>query len=117
MDGKILDLAERLQKSLRRLDETKDRDSLVWAHGFLKGMMNTIEDQLPDLMSSKTLLQKLTSMQEEFNVMQERHPDSLDDIERELGSDDAPIGVRTKPGPKGRSGGTAMPLPESDLPM
>ena len=45
-------------------------------------------------------------------------PDSLEQIERELEDEDPdhPVGVpaKRKPGPKGLTGGVALPLPESD---
>jgi hypothetical protein len=36
----------------------KDRETLVWAHGFLSGLINRIEARLPELMNVPTLLQR-----------------------------------------------------------
>jgi hypothetical protein len=48
-------------------------------------------------------------------------PDSLEQIERELGGpesdESAGVPARRKPGPKGLTGGAALPLPDSDLKM
>lgn len=126
MDGKVLHTAEWLQSQLDALAVQKDRDTLVWAHGFLTGVIKNIERRIPDLMDSHTLLGKSSEAMEhlrrDFLKDIGLEPDSLEQIERKLRGeeppDDAPVPARRKSGPKGKSGGEALPLPDdSGLPM
>lgn len=42
MDGAVMVIAGRLQKKLAAIDSKKDRDTLVWAHGFFTGLVNSM---------------------------------------------------------------------------
>jgi hypothetical protein len=129
VDQPIIEIAQQLQSRLERLDPQTDRDTLIWAHGFLTGLVNGIRARVPEF---TTLSHRLTSVKEDLHeakrILQELDsrsahrltddPDSLERIERELEDPgDAPVPARPKPGPKGLSGGAAAPLPESDLTM
>jgi len=116
MDGRILAMTERLESALSRIDVNQDRDTLVWAHGFLSSVLKGIERQIPDLTSSATLLQTLKEKIDFKENLDSGAPDSLDDIEREMeGGPGVPATGKT--GPKGRTGGTALPLPDGDRAM
>ena len=87
---------------------------LVWLHGFLKSVVQDLESRLPDLMTSKTLLDTLKARLYSLPSGRFDEPDSLDLRNNELG--DAPVPAKLKPGPKGLTGGAAVQFPDSELP-
>jgi hypothetical protein len=110
INGRVLDGSERLQKILGQIDPQKDRETLVWAHGFLSGLIQRIETGLPNLLDTGSLQQRVTEAAERLkeNVSQRRfnrmEPDSLDEIERTLGEEepgDAPVPRKAEAGSKG----------------
>lgn len=110
MDGTVFNAAQKLQ---RAIDKTTDEQTLIWAHGFLTGVIKSIENRVPDLMNSNTLIQSLRA---DLDEMMRKDPrlfagNGMDDAE------DAPVPARNTRGPKGRSGGAAVPLPNPDQPM
>jgi hypothetical protein len=111
MDGKLLHAAEQLRKQLNLLDD-HDRDSFVWLHGYLTSVVQDLESRLPDLMTSKTLLDTLKARLASLPSGRFDEPDSLDLLNDELG--DAPVPAKLKPGPKGLSGGAIAPLPDNE---
>jgi hypothetical protein len=128
MNGQVLHLARRLQAMLEDVDPQKDRDTLVWAHGLLTGLVDHIQNRIPELAKSASALKTTSDLREESKQIlaelksvetgfkDDRGSDSLDEIEREMeGPDDAPVPSKRKPGPKGLSGGTAVPLPDRNL--
>lgn len=118
MDGKLLNLTQQLQVKLESLDPQHDRETLVWAHGFLTSVVRQIESTVPDLVTPKTLLESVRSNLDSIDGTGLADPDSLDLIDQELDSpSDAPVPAKPKPGPKGLSGGAALRLPDSELPM
>jgi hypothetical protein len=92
-------------------------------HGFLITLVEQIEKSIPALTLKRTRSSEsdldeaeriINGLNMKFGRLDE--PDSLERIETELegsGPDD-PAGVpaKRKPGPKGLSGGAALPLPE-----
>jgi hypothetical protein len=125
MNGKLLHDAQRLQRALQSFKPDEDRDTLVWAHGFLTAIVKNIEAQVPDLMTTSIVLDETRAQLDELlrkagerSVIAKRDLDSLEEIQENLDDPDgSPVPVKLKPGPKGRSGGATAPLPESDLPM
>ena len=125
MNGEVLTLAQRLQKRLQSLDPKQDRDTLVWAHGLLTGIVNHIQSNIPDLITTSTLSQsnraEMDALMAKIGKLRdegESDDDSLESIERELGGEgDVPVPARRKPGPKGLSGGAALQLPDPDIQM
>jgi hypothetical protein len=131
MNGRVQDAAERLHRLLEQADPVKDRDTVVWALGFLSALVTRLELRVPDLFDESTLrgraAEAMDRLRKQFpDAFKElgKDPDSLEQIERELSGDepgDAPVPARRRPGPKGLSGGAAVPFPEfsdgSDVPM
>ena len=126
MNSALLNLARQLQTMLEGIDEQKDRDTLVWAHGLLTGLVDRIQTRIPELASSHTSLKTTSELRErtkrllaELKSMagpEDDGLDSLDEIEREMeGPDDAPVPSKRSPGPKGLSGGAAARLPDRNL--
>ena len=109
MDGKVLHAAQQLRKQLESLDPQQDRDTLVWSHGFLTGLVKHLESSLPDLMTSKTLLESLRADLD--SMLQSKKFDDFDE------SGDAPVLAPLKPGPRGLIGGAVVPLPDNEPPM
>jgi hypothetical protein len=133
MDQQVFELTRQLQARLGRIDIQADRDTFVWIHGFLVGLIDQIETSMPHL---KTPSAQKSAMANVMGNLAEAHrtlneltlkmgvsdnPDSLEQIERELGGTDpdnlAGVPSRLKPSPKGLSGGVALPLPDSDFKM
>ena len=123
MNGKIISISKRLQTVVEELDHSKDRDTLLWAHGFLTSLVTSIQVKLPELTSSQTQLEEsgenLRQSMAELNAESKKalkdDLDSLEKIARDLDDspgDDLPVPVNRKSGPKGRSGGAAVPLPD-----
>jgi hypothetical protein len=123
LDQDVIELARQLQLRLQRIDPRADRATFEWAHGFLITLVEQIERSIPALTlkrisSSKSDLDEAERILKELRIKFGRleEPDSLERIEKELeGLDpDDPAGVpaKRKPGPKGLSGGAALPLPE-----
>jgi hypothetical protein len=122
MDQDVIELARQLQLRLQRVDPLADRATFEWVHGFLITLVEQIEKSIPALTlkrisSSESDLDEaeriINGLSVKFGRLDE--PDSLERIEKELegsGPDD-PTGVpaKRKPGPKGLSGGAALPLP------
>jgi hypothetical protein len=123
MNGRVVSAAKRLQGNLEAIDPVKDRDTLVWAHGFLSGLVEFVQSRVPDLMSASMFLQMSSEDLAVLNTQSATDrgdPDSLERIERELNGedpDDAPVPAKRKPGPKGLSGGASVRIPDSKLPM
>ena len=127
MDEEVLTLARRLQARLEGVDPLNDRDTLVWAHGLLTGLADLIQGRISELSNRAMDRKTVSDSQEELKQilkelkartgLEDDDMDSLDEIERELGGpDDAPVPSRRKPGPKGLSGSTAVPL-DRNLPI
>jgi hypothetical protein len=134
VDGKVIAIAERLHTELARLDPLKDRDALVWAHGFLSGLIKNIELDIPDLANSKLLeygpgaafdepdrglvdtKKLLRDVQEALERLGGR-PGSSERTGDDNSEPDAPVPARPNKGPAGRSGGIRLPLPDPEKPM
>jgi hypothetical protein len=123
MDQDVIELARQLQLRLQRIDPRADRATFEWVHGFLITLVEQIEKSIPALTlkrrrSSESDLDEaeriINGLSAKFGRLDE--PDSLERIEKELegsGPDDsAGVPAKRKPGPKGLSGGAALPLPE-----
>jgi hypothetical protein len=123
MDQRVIELATHLQAALLRIDPQGGRETLEWAHGFLIALIERIEKSVPGL-TLKRVRASDSNLDEAERILDELAlkigladgPDSLEQIEKELGDpglDDAPgVPAKRKPGPKGLSGGAALPLPE-----
>lgn len=123
MDQDVIELARQLQLRLQRIDPRADRATFEWAHGFLITLVEQIEKSIPALTykrisSSESDLDEaeriINGLSVKFGRLDE--PDSLERVEKDLeGSepgDPAAVPAKRKPGPKGLSGGAALPLPE-----
>jgi hypothetical protein len=155
MNRDLLDIAHRLQEKLNGIDADADRASLIWAHGFLTGLLASLASRIPDLAGSRleekkpegqmarriSQLQKETSRTldsldrskpyqkdqkirelsrralkklREMKLMSDE-PDSLerllDDLDESGPAETSGVPANRKPGPKGLSGGVALPLP------
>jgi hypothetical protein len=138
MNGRVQESAEHLERLLEKADPVRDRDTIVWALGFLAALVRRLERRVPDLVDETTMRHKaseaLDRAKEALDKASEglethrkhftdlsKDPDSLEQIERELGGEEpggAPVPARRKPGPKGLTGGAAVPFSEgSDVPM
>lgn len=130
MNGEVFHLARRLQAMLESVDLQKDRDTLVWAHGLLTGLVNHIQNRIPELAKSATSQRTTSELREQAERIlaalkgvavskagsKDGGLDSLDEIESEMeGPDNAPVPSKRKPGPKGLSRGAIVPLPDRDL--
>jgi hypothetical protein len=124
MDQQVTELAQQLQARLQGLDPRVDRETFEWAHTFVSNLVAQIEKAIPALSlkrinSAESDLDEAERLPNELRsrLGERDEPDSLEEIERELGSGpEHPTGVpaKRKPGPKGRSGGVALPLPHGD---
>lgn len=125
MDESAINLAEQLQLRVKQLDPVSERSTYRWLHGFLTALVKEVEKSIPALApqppgSSKSKKEELEQKVKELLADLDRSddPDSLERIEQELEGPepDNPAGVpaKRKPGPKGLSGGAALPLPESN---
>jgi hypothetical protein len=126
MDPQVFDLARQLQAKLAQINERADRDAFHSVHGMLIKLVDGIETAMPELREKREkdgakadrekVKRLLKKMKLEGDLPDD--PDSLEQIARELAGEDPdhPVGVpaKRKPGPKGLTGGVALPLPESD---
>jgi hypothetical protein len=129
VDEQVCEIAHQLQTKLETIDSRLDGETLIWMHGFLTGLVNRIQARIPEIktrrrkeLSSKDALAELKRLTDDLESRSMRlsndNPDSLERIERELGGPGTtPVPARRKPGPKGLTGGVALPLPVSDLTM
>jgi hypothetical protein len=119
MNQDLIAIAKRLQACIHAADPAKDRDSLVWALGFLTALLNSIETRIDEraghLAGIGASLDKarrvLAELEEKNRHRFGEDSDSLGEIAKELddfGPDDAPVPARRKPGPNGRTGGAAV---------
>ncbi len=120
--------AEQLRRILEDLDPTTDRETLVWIHKLLGNFRTLVETKVPELMmaSMREARERLNEAQKILDEVERRqgrvhrekpYDDSLERMERDLDDDPniAPIMAKLKPGPKGLSGGVALPLPEGEM--
>jgi hypothetical protein len=130
-----LNIAQELQTKLNSINPETDRASLIWAHGFLTSVVENIAAHIRELEVAKkpTPIETISKLQEEARRLlddmerrtekctcgdQSRRPsvqellkrfrDELDDTNpTELSG----VPAKITPGPKGLSGGVALPLP------
>src|SRR4051794_18924602 len=121
MNQDVFQLARQLQKKLERLNPERDRDTLVWVHGFLSGVISHVENAIPALQVQPSTAFSPTERAEPRPTLHELaarvaaqsrerdEPDRLDEIERDLAGEDpaglSGVPVKRKPGPGGRRGG------------
>lgn len=129
MDPEVFQLARKLQTKLERINVQEDRDTFLWVHGFLVALVDRIEALIPTLRTERLKKSPKADLDEARRILNELtrkmslsdESDSLEQIERELGGLDpegtACVPAKRKPGPKGLSGGAALPLPDNDLKM
>ena len=123
MDEPIINLAQQLELRLKQINPLADRATFEWVHGFLIALTDWIEKSIPALASKPRsssesdwgeLKRLAKEMQAKLNDLDDL--DSLERIERELegpeSGDPAAVPSKRKPGPKGLSGGAALPLPD-----
>ena len=125
MDESAITLAEQLQLRLKQIDPVSDRATYEWLHGFLTELVKEIEKSI-----RKPAVKQRSSSRLDWDEVERRHKDllaeldrldddtdSLEQIERELEGPEsdhsAGVPAKRKPGPKGLSGGVALPLPDS----
>ncbi len=121
MDAQLIKLARELQTKLALIDDQAAPDTLQSVHELSIKLIDCLETAIPDLSEKrekaefKALRQRAERLLKEMRLEGDLRADSLEQIERELGEGDPddPVGVpaRRKPGPKGLSGGVALPLP------
>lgn len=129
MDESASNLAQQLQLRLKQIDPISDRTTYEWLHGFLVALVKQIEKSIPTLALKQRSPSKLDrgeverrakELLAEFGRLDDA-ADSLEWIERELEGpepdDPAAVPAKRKPGPKGLSGGVAVPLPHNDVDM
>ena len=58
MNRDLLDIVRRLQQKLEGIDADADKSSLIWAHGFLAGLLARLESRVPELVDSSLLEKK-----------------------------------------------------------
>jgi predicted nuclease with TOPRIM domain len=126
MDPQILKLARELQAELSPINDQTEVDRLESIHGKLIELMDCLEAALPKLREKRKKAETKVDLAEAMRRLREltsnldlpEGKDSLEQIIRELRGDDPadPVGVpaKKKPGPKGLTGGVALPLPDSD---
>ena len=128
MDEAVINLAKQLQLRLKQIDLVADRATFEWVHAFLIALVEQIEKSIPalglkQLSSSESDWDEVERLAKKAQARLDRldDPDSLERIEQELKGPepDDPAGVpaKRKPGPKGLSGGAAVPLPYNDIDM
>ena len=95
-------------------------------HGLLIELIDGLETAMPALRAKREKAEAKANQQEAARLLKEMklagdlpdEPDILEKIKRILGDEGPgdPVGVpaKRKPGPKGLSGGVALPLPDSD---
>ena len=120
MDEQLITLGQQLQSRIERLEAHADEGTLLWVHSFLRDLIDRMETATPelkakrlrrDLNEASRILNELTS-----KMVLERFPDSLEQTERALGGEEPyaagpAVPAKRRPGPKGLSGGVALPLP------
>ena len=126
MDPQLFALARQLQTKLARINEEADSDLFESVHGLLIEFIDCIETAIPGLKAQRLQAQAKANREEATRLLKEMklaralpdEPDILEKIKRILGDEGPgdPVGVpaKRKPGPKGLSGGVALPLPDSD---
>lgn len=126
MDPQLFKLARQLQTKLAQIDDQANPDAFESVHGLLIEFIDCIETAIPGLKAQRLLAEIKANRQEATRLLKEMKlgrelPDERDIIEkikRLLGDEGPgdPVGVpaKRKPGPKGLTGGVALPLPDSD---
>src|SRR4051794_23331264 len=95
MNQDVFALARQLQKKLDQVNPEADRDTFVWIHGFLIGLINRVESAIPALGIESPLAFSPADRAEDRRLASQLaleslpdEPDSLDEIERELAGED-----------------------------
>ena len=137
MDQELLDIAHRLQTKLTNISPDVDRASLIWAHRFLTNTLQILTARIPELLAQQkpTEIETISTLQQESQrildeierrtagrVEQGQNRPSVQELIRRIRDklDDASpaeatgVPAKIKPGPKGLSGGVALPLPGID---
>ena len=126
MDPQVFELARQLQAELARIDNETEPGTFESVHGLLIKLVDHLETARPVLRKKREKAEAKADQELAERVLNEMRlegdlpddPDSLEKIERELEDEDPdhPVGVpaKRKPGPKGLTGGVALPLPDSD---
>jgi hypothetical protein len=92
MDPEVFRLARQLQTKLERINVQGDRDTFLWVHGFLVGLVDRIEASIPTLKTERLKTSSNADLDEARRILNELtlkmglsdEPDSLEQIEREL---------------------------------
>jgi hypothetical protein len=126
MDPQILKLSRELQAGLSQIDDQTEVDKLESLHSKLIELTDLLEATIPALRRKRQTAEVKANLEEATRLLKRlksnldlpEGTDSLEQMERELDGEDPdhPVGVpaKRKPGPKGLTGGVALPLPESD---
>lgn len=83
MDRELFDIAYSLQAKLSSISPESDRAALIWAHGFLCGVLDNLTSRVPELPDSRPL--KNTPEPERERTISELQQETsriLDDIDR-----------------------------------
>jgi len=126
MDPQVFELARQLENKLALMDEQTEPGTYESVHSLSIKLIACLEAAMPTLREKREKAEAKADREEVERRLKEMRlegdlpddPDSLEQIERELEDEDPdhPVGVpaKRKPGPKGLTGGVALPLPESD---
>ena len=107
-------------------NEEADSDLFESVHGLLIELIDGLETAMPALRAKREKAEAKANQQEAARLLKEMklagelpdERDIIENIKRILGDEGRgdPVGVpaKRKPGPKGLTGGVALPLPDSD---
>jgi hypothetical protein len=71
MDQQVFELARQFQTKLERIDAQADRDSFIWAHGFLIGLIDRIETSIPTLRAIRLQTSSKADLYEAKRILSE----------------------------------------------
>jgi hypothetical protein len=81
MNRDLFDIAHKLEEKLNGIDTDADKASLIWAHGFLTGLVANLTSRVPELALSGPLEKPETPAAETIRRLQEESGRILDSIE------------------------------------
>ena len=102
MNRNLIDAAHKLQEALNALDANADSASLIWADGFLSGLLASLRSRVPELSPSNSA--ETAPAPASITQLHQEISHSLDDLEK-----------RTHRGLKGLSRRTLKQLQELQL--
>jgi hypothetical protein len=80
MNRNLFDSAHKLQEQLNGIDADADKTSLIWAHGFLTGLLANLTSRVPELAGSGSVGKPETAATKRARGLQEETGRILDDL-------------------------------------